>query len=1364
MKKIISILWFATILFHISNLHSQEMTYRHLRDGNGFVIELTLNSYEVTSLAYRGETMHEISLSGIFLPNEEGMPNLPRISRFLAVPKDAEVSVSIKRMETETLHNINIAPALRIQAVPEEPAMDYVKNEQVYARNNYYPQNPVEISAPVSLRSVNTVIVGITPFQYNPVTKELIVINYIELEIDFLGGTKAYDNPKYRSSWFDPIIKNALLNYEVLPEIEYPAKSSRNGTGCEYLIVIPNRDDFMPFAEQIKEFRTKQGIYTKIMRLDEMNVTNTTQLKSFFHNAYNTWDIPPVGVLLMGDHNTNMALGIPAETIPHPENNVPSCITDNQYADVTGDHLPEMVFSRMAAENPAQMAVLVSKVFEYETQPCMEPSYYQNPITALGWQTERWFQICSEVVGGFWRNQGKTPVRINEIYAPPQNTSIWSNASNSNTLINYFGPSGSGYLTASPTELGNWSGGTAQNVIEAVNNGAFALQHRNHGNWQGWGEPSFNKNHINSLTNVGKMTYVFTINCQTGKFDNSPACFGEAFHRYTYNGQNAGCVGFLGPTEISYSFVNDVFAWGMYDLFDPSFLPTYGPQGPHSAAYSGNWLPAFGNVAGKYFLAQSSWPYYYSNVKDITYQMFTAHSDVFLRLFTEVPQMPTVTHENVTISGNTEFAISANAGTLIALTTVINGTLEILDVAVATGETQTMTIPQTLMPTTEINVVVTGQNYLRYEAVVEVVSANIPFIICNGYSTENEDELTYISTNSEIKVALKNLGLQPTSGQVTVTLSSNNPKLTIVNNTATCGIIEPEEIVNVPFFVTVAHDIADNTTFMVNVTIVDESNTTTWTGKFYLKAYAPVLSLEKVLVNEVVDGGLHKETLTTITVVVKNEGHAEAYAAIGNLKINDVYVTLACENATQTAQNIPVGETKNFVFYLIANSQMPNGYKPNLNFTLNALYERTFTTSFTVSSCGSNYCTSGSQNCNSNKFTLVQIIKNSDQSIILDNTTTDCNSTGYQDYTSTTIPLVPEEEYTIKVKINYNNQYVSGWFDWNGNNDFENHEQLINFICNSSNTEYTQTFTVPQNNIVRGTFRFRLVCKWLSTPATCNNSGPGQTHDYNFTIADVYPHVKNVKAEAGSGKITITWVKPENETPQGYNIFHNGVLLNPSLLTTTTFTDETVSEGVYAYHVTAVYDNNKESFAEMSNVICYFSYCEIPENIKGNTEANTAIISWNKPKNFEETLLGYNIYRNEKKINTTLLTNSMYRDENLEDGIYVYNVSAVYEFECIESELSESVTVNIDYNSITYLQTSSSFNLFPNPAHNELTLSGDIAPTNVCIYNLTGQLMYETNQCTANMHISVATLPTGMYFIKIVSEYGSVIKKVIVEK
>ena len=56
----------------------------------------------------------------------------------------------------------------------------------------------------------------------------------------------------------------------------------------------------------------------------------------------------------------------------------------------------------------------------------------------------------------------------------------------------------------------------------------------------------------------------------------SGECFAEKFHRYTYNGENSGALGIIAASEVSYSFVNDTYVWGMFDNMWPDFMPDYG--------------------------------------------------------------------------------------------------------------------------------------------------------------------------------------------------------------------------------------------------------------------------------------------------------------------------------------------------------------------------------------------------------------------------------------------------------------------------------------------------------------------------------------------------------------------------------------------------------------------------------------------------------------------------------------------------------------------------------------------------------------------------------------------------------------------
>ena len=1367
MKKFLFLFSLILVCSLSINLNAQEISYTNLRDGNGISLNMSVETYKINSLNYRGEEMHEIEISGIFIPNDEGMPNLPRISRFVAIPQGAKANISIVSMVTETVANVNVAPALRIQAIPEEPSMDYKKNTKAYSKNAFYPENPFEISEVTSLRGVDAVIVGITPFQYNPVTKELIVIRNIELNVEFIGGTRDYSDNKYRSPWFDPILKNALLNYDALEDVKYSGKSARDGEGCEYLIVIPNRADFMPYAEQIKDFRTKQGIYTRIMRLDEMGVSTNTQFKTYIHNAYNTWDIPPVAVLLMGDHNTNMAIGIPAETISHAYSG--SCITDNQYADVSGDKLPEMVFGRMAAETEAQMAVLVSKFLEYELSPCMEASYYQNPITALGWQTERWFQICSEVVGGYWRSQGKTPVRVNAIYSGTPG-SVWSSNQNTNQVVSYFGPSGLGYLPQAPTELGGWSGGQPSQIVNAINNGAFALQHRDHGFEDGWGEPAFRSSHINQLTNVGKMTYLFTINCLTGKFNNNTPVFGELFHRYTYQGQNAGVVGFLGPTEVSYSFVNDAFAWGMYDLFDPQFMPTYGPF----AENSGNWLPAFGNVAGKYFLAQSSWPYNGGD-KIITYQMFTAHSDIFLRLYTEVPQTLAVTHADVTLAGNTNFLISATQGASIALTA--NG--EILAVATGTGSQQTIVIPGTLVPTTEITVVCTKQNYLRYEAIVTVVPAQGPYVIGNNWVVNDAsgDGILKYGETALIDMTAKNVGIE-TAQNVVMTISSTNEHITITQGSANFGNITPDGTASVAnaFGITISQDAPNN--YNIPIDISSTNGTNTWQSAMSVRAFRPIMEYK----NFTWQGHFEAGQTLVLGITFENRGGAPVNNVAGVLSTTNPHVTInnpeqqygtilqdgigmsmftvtlsdAIDTNSEITFNISAAGDGGIITaagtFKIANKcnvifNLSDSYgdgwngaslratfddgTPQVSYTIpsggsNAVYSKEINigTQVTVTFVGGNYNAECSFNIKYESGGLIYQSSGTPVAGVVKTFVCDC---GYD------LPLPCDPVENLDADVDNNVVTLTWTADANS------------YIIKRDGTQIATVTNelYVDNDAPNGIVEY-------SVTAICESSSISDENIISVVIEAECLSVNNLSAVAENEIVNISW---ESDAPN-FIIERDGVVL--ATISENSYVDSDAPYGTVEYTVTAVCGVGLTSDESSVSVEVEEQCSPISELISVITD-NSVQLNWTEPNNITIHATSYNVYRNDVLLANITTTN--YGDLTLTNGEHVYCIEAMFNNDCVSERIcsnivlielclspigltatAENNTVILNWNSID--DTPLTYNVY----RNANLLAGNIEGTTyVDINPIEGDVVYgvsatydydceESEQITSNMN------------------------------
>lgn len=690
----------------------------------GLNLTFSIQNFSFENREVNGEIMTGILFSESLLQNEAGAPDLPGFSRYIAIPEGATAVVEIVNMRTEHFYNIEMAPAPVIPLDTDQNPLHFEKNIEIYARDAFYPAQPVTLGDFTQIRGVDVAMLGIQPYQYNPVTKELIVYRDLEINITFEGGSRTFGTDKYRSPWWDELMSDAIFNFESLPEIDYSqrARSYERSTGYDYLIIVPNDPVFMQWADSIKTFRMEEGIYTGIVALSEIGTNvNPSTLEQYINNAYNTWDIPPTAVLLLGDYGSNNANSI---TSPIYNN---YCVSDNILADVNGNSMPDIIFARITAQNADQLASMVGRFIKYERTPPTNPTFYARPVTALGWQTERWFQICSEVVGGFWKNaMGKTPVRINEVYqGNPGN--IWSTATNTSTVVGVFGPNGLGYIPQSPSELGNWRGGNATMINNALNEGAFMLMHRDHGLETGWGEPDYTNSNINGLTNTD-LCFILSINCLTGKYNWSGECFTEKFHRYTYNNKPAGALGLTAASEVSYSFVNDTYVWGLMDNMWPNFMPQYG-----STPAERGILPAFGNAAGKYFLRQSNWPYNTNN-KEVTYHLFHHHGDAFLTVCTEVPQTITAQYEPTIYEGQTEVVVTASPGSKVTLTA--NG--QILGTG-TTGFVNTITInipPQEVG--TKIKVVATRTNSNRLYGSIDVIPmvtssvAGEDALICEG--------------------------------------------------------------------------------------------------------------------------------------------------------------------------------------------------------------------------------------------------------------------------------------------------------------------------------------------------------------------------------------------------------------------------------------------------------------------------------------------------------------------------------------------------------------------------------------------------------------------------------------------------------
>lgn len=527
-----------------------------------------------------------------------------------------------------------------------------------------------------------------------------------------------------------------------------------NLEGCNYLIVTPDNQGIKQWADTLARFRNEQGILTKVITLNEIGSNFPLEIKKYFNNIYKNWDLAPSAILLFGDYNLDASKGISSFLLSdHPEDL--SYLTDNRFVDFNDNNLPEIVIARMPAENAQQAELMVKKTIRYERFPSTNQNYYNRPVTAAGFEENRWFQLCSEVIAGFFENIGKNPNRLNAIfYGTPD--SIWSSAENTDMIIDYFGPDGLNYIPSDLKHLTKWTA-NQNDLCDAINEGTFIVQHRDHGQYQAWTNPYLSNNEINGLNNED-LTFVMSSNCRTGNFNfgsDDNDCFAERFMRV-----ENGAVAIIAASETSYSFVNDTYVWGFYDYLWNDFMPDYGNNDVNFK------YPAFANAYGKYFLKQSSWPELEFN-KKITFNLFNYFGDAFLQLNTEMPKEIDITYPKEILTNCSSFTIKKDKDTRVAFSH--NGEI----IATSFEEDSIINIKPFLYQTT-IKVVATKQDHYRHEGYIKVKS-NLSDDDLKIYPNPVKDILYVESRN------VKNIEIYNSLGQKLISINNKgmNEKIDI---------------------------------------------------------------------------------------------------------------------------------------------------------------------------------------------------------------------------------------------------------------------------------------------------------------------------------------------------------------------------------------------------------------------------------------------------------------------------------------------------------------------------------------------------------------------------------------------------------
>jgi len=674
---------------------------------------VSIEDYKSLTVEANDETYDSIRLNNCGFTSDYGKAELPTISFYVAVPQEAEVSLSYEISKVEIFQDYYVYPSQ-----PPKPDTDgfidppFTKNNSFYGKNEYYPSSVVEVSPIKIIRGCRIVLVTVFPFSYNPVSKEMRIYSEINIDIDFIEGTGEFIPKRLQSIYFQSLFDAYLINANVLERAslnnpEGPVSSPQNEENRADLLIVVY-DDFYEEILPLAEWRHQTGLETKVVKWSSIGTTSE-DLRSYMQNAYEDWELPPSFLLIVGD-----ADHIPVNYLyehPYPYGGQGYTGTDLWYvAFPSDDYLPDIHEGRISVDDENELTIVVSKILEYSKNPYMDDNWFDNVLLAAKEESGRFFVWTSETIYDYLDPLGYNCIRQYQGGTPP---------------------------------------GSTEGVIDAINNGVIIANHRDHGSSlndpdmssTGWSAPHFTTDHIIDDLDNGKMyPIMFSLNCESGWFDGETDTNTE--HNYESIGEvglraeDKGFVSVIAATRVSYSGYNDELCRGFYDGMFPDFDPNY-PNGESYTPYNTSvfmmaQIMNYGKfwMYDKYIIPGGCDPYPWTpdeTASRVEFEMFHVHGDPTMEVWTTFPKNLTVDHPIMVNYGENiiEVYVENDEGAVEGASVCLsqeNG-------AYAKGLTDSSGLAQLeieIESPEEVTLIVTSHNCLFYSAYLQVGSSYPP--------------------------------------------------------------------------------------------------------------------------------------------------------------------------------------------------------------------------------------------------------------------------------------------------------------------------------------------------------------------------------------------------------------------------------------------------------------------------------------------------------------------------------------------------------------------------------------------------------------------------------------------------------------
>jgi hypothetical protein len=475
-----------------------------------------------------------------------GVPDLPVFTTQLEIPVNSVTSLKILEIKTGIIKLSDKKLPDKIMPVqspspksgPQPPWVP--PDEQVYSRDQLYPENPVRLLPVYAMRAHTLLPVQFFPVQYQPSSGELILIQQITIQVnlDTDGDPKSVLNSRLADPEFDALVNKSILNPQ---RTSNPVADSSIDIGSGYLIIAP--DDYLSALQPLVNLKIYEGYKVTVVSLTDIGASTTTAIKSYIQNAYNNWTTPPAYLLLVGDTNTIPAWISAAYEIRETKG------TDLYYATMNGifDFIPDIFVGRLPARSTQQLSDMINKIVSY----------------AIEDGTESWVKKAAFIA------------TCDSTYYPIAEATHNTIINNYTQPLGYTGNFPSIGIAGGDQLYCRTNSAFKADIVTAINDQRSLITYSGHGATLSWTDFSFTQTTVRDLSDNQIYPLVASFACETNDFANSsfPEVFGETWMLQSQK----GAVSFIGSVDFSYWDQDDRLEKGLYEhLFnepsDPSTI------------------------------------------------------------------------------------------------------------------------------------------------------------------------------------------------------------------------------------------------------------------------------------------------------------------------------------------------------------------------------------------------------------------------------------------------------------------------------------------------------------------------------------------------------------------------------------------------------------------------------------------------------------------------------------------------------------------------------------------------------------------------------------------------------------------------